>query len=266
MYNEEKEIQPTPKPIEDWTSVNEMVKTDCNVSIKAPPSNSPSRIILQVLTTLFRLILVISSWIELLILLKIIYRNIRNWQPLRYSNLRREGGSGVKKTSLAYIKVQPVMELLLFTELQNLRLWPKYGASKFGGITQSHTKYRGVKWPKTAILDQYFQKYLSLSVQTWICLHFCLQSCHCNFVWYMQIRDKCRVNKKWTILSCFKCRVMWCIRIGIYLSVKNSPFFGIRGNEVSIFWRSKLKDYGMVNLSNQKGWFGKFLILCKELQ
>ena len=39
------------------------------------------------------------------------------WQPLR-----REGGSGVKKTSLAYIKVQPVMELLLFTESQNLRL------------------------------------------------------------------------------------------------------------------------------------------------
>ena len=53
------------------------------------------------------------------------------------------------------------MELLLFTELQNLRLWRKYGASKFGGINESHTKYRGVKWRKTAILDQYFQKYLS---------------------------------------------------------------------------------------------------------
>ena len=36
--------------------------------------------------------------------------------------LRREGGSGVKKTSLAYIIVQPVTELLLFTELQNLHL------------------------------------------------------------------------------------------------------------------------------------------------
>ena len=35
-----------------------------------------------------------------------------------------ERGSGVKKTSLAHIKVQPVMELLLFTESQ------KYGASK----------------------------------------------------------------------------------------------------------------------------------------
>ena len=33
----------------------------------------------------------------------------------------RGGGSGVKITSLAYIKVQPVMELRLFTESQNLR-------------------------------------------------------------------------------------------------------------------------------------------------
>ena len=39
-----------------------------------------------------------------------------------YAYLRREGGSGVKKTSLAYIKVQPVIELLLFTESQNLCL------------------------------------------------------------------------------------------------------------------------------------------------
>ena len=37
-------------------------------------------------------------------------------------SLRQERGSGVKKTSLAYIKVQPVMDLLLFTESQNLRL------------------------------------------------------------------------------------------------------------------------------------------------
>ena len=35
--------------------------------------------------------------------------------------LRREGGAGDKK-SLAYINVQPVMELLLFTESQNPRL------------------------------------------------------------------------------------------------------------------------------------------------
>ena len=34
----------------------------------------------------------------------------------------RGGGQGGQKTSLAYIKVQPVMELLLFTESQNLRL------------------------------------------------------------------------------------------------------------------------------------------------
>ena len=100
------------------------------------------------------------------------YKNNFTFSHLLIRRLRREGGSGVKKTSLAYIKVQPVMELLLFTELQNLRLWRKYGASKFGGITQSHTKYRGVKWPKTTILDQYFQKYLSLSVQTCLKVRF----------------------------------------------------------------------------------------------
>ena len=48
---------------------------------------------------------------------------------------KARGGSGVKKTSLAHIKVQPAMELLLFTESQNLRLRRKYGASEFGGIT-----------------------------------------------------------------------------------------------------------------------------------
>ena len=85
---------------------------------------------------------------------------------------KARGGSRVKKTSLAYIKVQPVMELLLFTESQNLRLWRKYGASKFRGITQSHTKYKGVKWPKTTILEQYFQKYLSLTVQTCLKVRF----------------------------------------------------------------------------------------------
>ena len=92
---------------------------------------------------------------------------------MNWGHLKARGGVwGVKKTSLAYIKDQPVMELLLFTELKNLRLWRKYGASKFGGITQSHTKYRGVIWPKTTILDQYFQKYLSLSVQTCLKVRF----------------------------------------------------------------------------------------------
>ena len=76
------------------------------------------------------------------------------------------GGSGVKKRSLASIKVQHVMESLLFMESQNLRLWRKYDASKFGGIGNSHTKYRGIKWPKAAIFDQYFLEYLSLSDQT----------------------------------------------------------------------------------------------------
>ena len=31
------------------------------------------------------------------------------------------GGAGINKNNLAYVKVQPVMELPLFTELQNLR-------------------------------------------------------------------------------------------------------------------------------------------------
>ena len=36
--------------------------------------------------------------------------------------LKERGGSGVNKTSLAYSKVKPAIELLLFTESQNLRL------------------------------------------------------------------------------------------------------------------------------------------------
>ena len=36
--------------------------------------------------------------------------------------LRREGGPVVKKTSSAYMKVQTVMDLILFTESQNLSL------------------------------------------------------------------------------------------------------------------------------------------------
>ena len=99
------------------------------------------------------------------------FKFIHSYQYNHLISLRR-GGSGVKKISLAYIKVQPVMELQLFMELQNLCLWRKYGASKFGGITQSYTKYRGVKWPKTTILDQYFQKYLSLTVQTCLNVRF----------------------------------------------------------------------------------------------
>ena len=37
---------------------------------------------------------------------------------LLFLDLRREGGPGVKRTNLAHIKVQPVIDLLLFTELQ----------------------------------------------------------------------------------------------------------------------------------------------------
>ena len=59
---------------------------------------------------------------------------------LQVQQVKVRGGSGVKKTGMAYIKVQPVMESLLFTELQNLPLWRKYDASKFGGIGHSHTK------------------------------------------------------------------------------------------------------------------------------
>ena len=52
------------------------------------------------------------------------------------------------------------MELLLFTESQNLRLWGKYGASKFEGITQSHTKYRGGKMTKNDHFRSIFSKLL----------------------------------------------------------------------------------------------------------
>ena len=54
--------------------------------------------------------------------------------------VKARGGSGVKKKSFACVKFQSVMELLLFTESQNLQLRQKCGASKFGGIIQSHTK------------------------------------------------------------------------------------------------------------------------------
>ena len=58
------------------------------------------------------------------------YFHYVNWiimliKQVKLSLLRREEGSGVKKTSLTYNKVQPVMEFLLFTESQNLRLWQK---------------------------------------------------------------------------------------------------------------------------------------------
>ena len=65
----------------------------------------------------------------------------------RSSKILRRYGVWCQKTRLANIKanikVQPVIELLLFTKTQNLHLGQKYGASKFRGITQSHTKYRG---------------------------------------------------------------------------------------------------------------------------
>ena len=91
-----------------------------------------------------------------------IFHFLANLAKILVKIMARGGGFEVKKTSLAHIKVKPVMELLLFTELQNLRLWRKYGTSKFGGITQSHTKYRGLN-------DQYFK---SLSVQTCLKVRF----------------------------------------------------------------------------------------------
>ena len=96
------------------------------------------------------------------------FMNLQNWFAKIISSeiLKAGGGSGVKKKVwLMYIKVQPVMGSIIFTELQNLRLWQKYDTSKFRDIGQSHTKYRGIKWPKTFFF-QYFQKCLSLSVQT----------------------------------------------------------------------------------------------------
>ena len=44
------------------------------------------------------------------------------------------GGSGVKKTSLAYIKVQLVIELLLFTELQNIFVYDENMACQSSGV------------------------------------------------------------------------------------------------------------------------------------
>ena len=44
------------------------------------------------------------------------------WNPCPVVSLRQEGETGGQKISLAYIKVQPVMELLLFMESQKFRL------------------------------------------------------------------------------------------------------------------------------------------------
>ena len=48
-------------------------------------------------------------------------QNLFGTGPPHTHTLKARGGSGVKKTSLAYIKVQLVIEVL-FTESQNLRL------------------------------------------------------------------------------------------------------------------------------------------------
>ena len=71
--------------------------------------------------------------------------------------LWREGGVRGQKTSLAYIKVQPVIELLLFTELQN-RLCRKYGASSLGLLLSPIHDIGGEidpKWPFLIILAPY---------------------------------------------------------------------------------------------------------------
>ena len=107
-----------------------------------------------------------SNWTDLSIKWVQVRKTCRSI-GISFCILKGRGGSGCKKTTtLAYTSFEPVMESPLFTESQNLSLWRKYDASKFGSISQSHTKYRGIKWPKTAILGPYFQRYLSLSVQT----------------------------------------------------------------------------------------------------
>ena len=78
----------------------------------------------------------LANYMQTLILILILI-----FQHMIYSGER--GWSGGKKLSFACIKVQDVMDLLLFTELLNLCLWRNYGALKFRGIAQSYTKYRG---------------------------------------------------------------------------------------------------------------------------
>ena len=75
--------------------------------------------------------------------------------------LSQEGRSWVKKISYYFLQNR-----------KNLPLWQKYGTSKFGVITESHTKYRGINWPKTAIFNRYFQKYLYRSSQTCLKVRF----------------------------------------------------------------------------------------------
>ena len=64
--------------------------------------------------------------------------------------IRRERGSRIIQT-MAYIKVQPVIELLLFTELQN-RLCRKYGASSLGLLLSPINDIGGQIDPKQTFL------------------------------------------------------------------------------------------------------------------
>ena len=110
--------------------------------------------IFLIMNTCLTFLLISSTFVSLLI--KKIDQNLKmsGQGTTFFISFKARGGVRGQKTNLAYIKVQLVIELLLFTELQNLCLWQKYGLSKFGGVAHSHTKYRGIKWPKTAILDQ----------------------------------------------------------------------------------------------------------------
>ena len=113
-----------------------------------------------------------------------------------YLHFKARGGvPGSKKQGLFISKSKISQDLLLFTESQNLLLWQKHDAGKFGGIVQSHTNSRGIKWPKMAIFDHYFQNFLSPSVQTcpkdrfYQVLHFSLAFMYGN-VEILKIRAK----------------------------------------------------------------------------
>ena len=71
----------------------------------------------------------------------------------------REGGSRVKKTSLVYIKVQPVVELLLFTDIK-IFVYDKNMARQSSGVLLSPIQNIGGKMTKNSHLRSIFSKVL----------------------------------------------------------------------------------------------------------
>ena len=81
--------------------------------------------------------------------------------------LRQEGGGpGVKKNKFSLYQSPTCHGVTTFYRISKSLFMTKIWHIKVWGYCSVPYKIYGLKWPKTAILDQYFQKYLSFSVKT----------------------------------------------------------------------------------------------------